>query len=259
VPRSGRCRAQDAYGIACDYDSLVEVGRRHGLKVLLDSAAAFGTRVRGRLVGGHADAQIFSFHATKAFPTMEGGCLCSNDPKLLERAKAIRNFGQDAMGDCAEPGLNGKMTEICALLGLEQLVVFEDHAAVRRRAANRMASALREVPGLMLPRPVGDQEPIWLYLPVVIDRNAFGVDRDTVAAALEKENVFARKYYSPPCHHMSAYRGTEELSLPQTEAAAYNVIALPVYNDITDFECDGIVQLFREIHRAVPQIVLRSR
>jgi len=249
----------DAYGIACDYDSLVEVGRRYGLKVLFDSAASFGTRVGGRLVGGHADAQIFSFHATKAFPTMEGGCLCSNDGELLERAKAIRNFGQGAMGDCVEPGLNGKMTEICALLGLEQLINFDDHAAVRRRAATRMASGLRQIPGLMLPQPAGDQEPIWLYLPVVVDRDAFGIDRDTLAAALEKDNLFVRKYYSPPCHHMSAYRETEQLWLPQTEAAAYNVIALPVYNDMTDRECDGVVQLFGEMHRAAPRIVRGSR
>jgi dTDP-4-amino-4,6-dideoxygalactose transaminase len=254
TPRTAGILGVDPYGIACDYAALAEVGRRHGLKVLFDSAASFGTRVRGCLVGGFADARIFSFHATKAFPTMEGGCLCSHDPELLERAKAIRNFGQDADGDCAEAGLNGKMTEVCALIGLEQLKTFEEQAACRRRAAARMTAGLSEIPGLALAQVLADQEPIWLYLPVVVDKERFGVDRDQVAAAFAKENLFVRKYYSPPCHHLIAYRRTGELSLPNTEATAYNVIALPVYNDMTDFECDGIVQLFREVHQAAPQL-----
>jgi dTDP-4-amino-4,6-dideoxyglucose len=111
----------DAYGIACDYGRLTEIGRRNGLKVIFDSAPSFGTRVSGKLVGGFGDAQIFSFHATKAFTTMEGGCLCTHDPEIFARAKAIRNFGQLPDGDCEEAGLNGKLTEICALIGIEQL------------------------------------------------------------------------------------------------------------------------------------------
>ena len=254
TPRTVAILGVDAYGIACDYEALTKLGHRHGLKVLFDSAAAFGTRVNGRPVGGYGDAQIFSFHATKAFPTMEGGCLCSQDQELLERAKAIRNFGQGAGGDCAEAGLNGKMTEICALIGLEQLKTFEQESSGRHRAVDRMRAGLGGIPGLRLARPTGEQEPIWLYLPVMIDRDQFGLNRDEVAAAFEKENLFVRKYYSPPCHHMGAYRGSQEALLPHTEAAAYSVIALPVYNDMTDFECDGIVQLFWEVHHASPRI-----
>src|SRR5262245_30571388 len=111
----------DPYGIACDYEALVAIGRRHGLRVLFDSAPSFGTTVGGRRVGGFGDAQIFSFHATKAFNTMEGGCLCSNNKDVIERARAIRNFGQSADGDCAIEGLNGKMMEICAIIGMPTL------------------------------------------------------------------------------------------------------------------------------------------
>jgi len=107
----------DAYGIACDYARLTEIGRRHGLKVVFDSAPSFGTRVDGGLVGRFGDAQMFSFHATKAFTTMEGGCLCTHDPEIFARAKAIRNFGQMADGDCDEPGINAKLTEVSHLSG----------------------------------------------------------------------------------------------------------------------------------------------
>jgi dTDP-4-amino-4,6-dideoxyglucose len=244
----------DVYGIACDYVALSEVGRRKGLRVLFDSAPSFGTRVNGRPVGGFGDAQIFSFHATKAFATMEGGCLCSHDKELLGRAKEIRNFGQTEGGDSAEPGLNGKLTELCALIGLEQLKTFEQAARVRRGAVGRIRAGLEGIPGLELAQAPPNQDPIWLYLPVVIDQREFGLDRDQVARAFEKENLFVRKYYSPPAHHLSAYRTANELSLPHTEAAAYNVIALPIYNDMTDEECDGIVQLFLEVHRAANEI-----
>src|SRR5262249_6276143 len=88
----------DPYGIACDYEALVTIGRRRGLRVLFDSAPSFGTTVAGRRIGGFGDAQIFSFHASKAFNTMEGGCLCSHDCALIERARSIRNFGLIASG-----------------------------------------------------------------------------------------------------------------------------------------------------------------
>jgi|SRR5215470_5075256 len=249
----------DPYGIACDYAALSEIGRRKGLAVLFDSAPSFGTRVNGKLGGGFGDAQIFSFHATKAFTTMEGGCFCSHDEKLLARVKAIRNFGQVADGDCAEAGFNGKLTEVCALIGIEQLRRFEQAAATRRRAVRRISEGLKQLPGLIVGRVPSNQDPIWLYLPVVIDKKLFGVDRDQVAAAFEKENLFVRKYYSPPCHHMTAYHSARSQSLPITEAHAYNVVALPVYNDMTDSECDGIVQAFVEVHRAAPQIAASDR
>src|SRR6516162_2094176 len=244
----------DAYGIACDYARLTEIGRRHGLKVVFDSAPSFGTRVDGGLVGRFGDAQMFSFHATKAFTTMEGGCLCTHDPEIFARAKAIRNFGQMADGDCDEPGINAKLTEVCALIGIEQLKSFEQAALTRRRAVARMREGLSQLPGLTVASAPDNQEPIWLYLPVFIDEREFGLGRDAAAAALAAENLHVRKYYSPPCHHMRAYGASREVSLPRTEAGAYTVLALPVYNDMTEDECDGIVQAFLKVQRAEPSL-----
>jgi dTDP-4-amino-4,6-dideoxyglucose len=238
----------DPYGIACDYEALVAIGRRRGLRVLFDSAPSFGTTVGGRRIGGFGDAQIFSFHATKAFNTMEGGCLCSNDKDLIERARAIRNFGQGASGDCAIAGLNGKMMEICAILGIEQLKSFDEAAANRHFCARRMSVGLGSIDGLGVGRAPADQEPIWLYLPVVINPVGFGCDRDQAATLLARENLHVRKYYSPPCHRMSIYaHRCCQSSLPVTERIARNVIALPIYNDMTSTECDGIVEAFRRV------------
>jgi dTDP-4-amino-4,6-dideoxy-D-glucose transaminase len=254
TPRTVAILGVDSYGIACDYEALHEIGRRRGLKVVFDSAPSFGTRVGGRLVGGYGDAQMFSFHATKAFTTMEGGCLCTHDQEIFERAKAIRNFGQGADADCSEAGFNAKLTEICALIGIEQLKTFEDSAATRRRAIERMREGLGRVPGLTIACAPSGQDPIWLYMPVLIDQREFGLDRNALAAALEKENLFVRKYYSPPCHHLTAYSSVNGQTLPRTEASAYSVVALPVYNDMTAVECDGISQAFAEIQCATPRL-----
>src|SRR6516164_6663590 len=239
----------DPYGIACDYEALVAIGRRRDLRVLFDSAPSFGTTVGGRRNGGFGDAQIFSFHATKAFNTMEGGCLCSNDKDLLERARAIRNFGQSADGDCALEGLNGKMLEICAIIGIEQLKLFDTAAATRRRCSKRIGDGLTDINGIEVARAPPGQEPIWLYLPVVIDPVLFGCTRDEVVELLSRENLHVRKYYSPPCHRMSVYETMgSQPSLPVTERIAQNVIALPIYNDMSDEECAGIVEAFKLIH-----------
>ena len=254
IPDTVAILGVDVYGLACDYDALEALGRRHGIKVLFDSAPSFGTRVDGVPVGTRGDAQIFSFHATKAFNTMEGGALVSRDPEIIRRARALRNFGQVRGADCDEPGINGKMMEISALIGIEQLKGFD--AVVRHRfdCTEVMRSEIEGIPGLSLtPVPPG-QLPVWLYFPIVIDAERFGLDRDQLASALERENIQVRKYFEMPCHHMAAYKEQRQVVLPETERVAYNVLALPVYNDMTEAEARAIGRAIRAIYRHADRI-----
>lgn len=234
------------YGIPCDYGALEAIAERHGIRLLVDSAAAFGARVGGKPVGGRGDAQIFSFHATKAFATMEGGALCSRDPAIISAAKAIRNFGLEG-ADAVCPGFNGKMLEICALIGLQQLETFDAHAARRRDCARRISEGLAAMNGLAVGRAPSGVDPIWLYLPVTIDAKRFGLHRDDVADLLARENLMVRKYYSPACHQMTAYADYPANGLQETERFAAEVLALPIYNDMTTEECDGIVECFARV------------
>jgi dTDP-4-amino-4,6-dideoxygalactose transaminase len=165
---------------------------------------------------------------------------------LIERARAIRNFGQSADGDCAIAGLNGKMMEICAIIGIEQLKSFEEAAANRRRCVDRISDGLAPIDGLSVGRAPAGQDPIWLYLPIVIDPARFGADRDEVADKLACRNLHVRKYYSPPCHRMSVYaQMRRQPSLPVSERVAKSVLALPIYNDMTVEESAGIIEAFR--------------
>lgn len=236
----------DVYGIACDYEAFARIGRRHGLPVLYDSAPAFGTRVGGRSLGSFGNAQAFSFHATKAFTTMEGGCIASNDPELVRRARALRNFGQVDGARCAEPGMNAKMMEVCALIGLEQLETLDAAVEQRGHVAEQFRRGLAAVPGLSFARVPSDQEPVWLYFPIVVEPGAFGLDRDELCRVLECENIFARKYFDVACHEMDAYPGPTRAPLPETERVTRQVLSLPVYNDMTEDECARIVQAIGE-------------
>lgn len=237
--------AVDAYGISCDYMALAELGKRHGVPILYDSAPAFGTLWNGRSIGEFGQAQIFSFHATKAFSTMEGGCLSSRDGDLLDAARDIRNFGLKGH----MPGLNGKMMEVCALVGLEQLKRFHNVRERRGWAASLLQAGLDFLPGLRVGKAKPGCQPIWLYMPLTVDASQFGMDRDQLADKLAERGIMVRRYYSPACHQMPAYESTLPLFLPVTERVAASVLALPVYSDMTLEECDRITRAVREIYK----------
>lgn len=236
------------YGIACDYAALADVAGRHGLRLFYDSAPAFGTRVEGRPIGGFGDAQIFSFHATKAFCTMEGGALSTNDTELLTKAEALRNFGQRNGRAWGAAGFNGKMPEVAAMIGRRQLRTFETARQRRLYVAGRYREGLEDLPGLTMARVPANQEPIWLYFPIRLDAKAFGLSRDEAAAALAADNILCRKYFDQPCHEMPAYEGCTKDPLLVTELWTSATLALPVYNDQTEEEIDYIIGRIRAIH-----------
>jgi dTDP-4-amino-4,6-dideoxyglucose len=246
----------DPYGIPCDHDELSSIASAAKVLWLVDSAASFGATYKGHLAGKLADAQIFSFHATKAFSTMEGGALCSDDENLLDRARKIRNFGQSDDGNCAEIGLNGKMTEVCSLVGLRQLEDWHNTLKTRKAIASFMRAELMrmEVPGVSVPRMPVHLGPTWLYRPIMISEDQFGLSRDQVVAGMVERGVWVRKYYSPACHLMDCYRQPYhdycDPCLPVTEQLAANVIALPIYNDMLMAEVTRVATALREVWEA---------
>jgi dTDP-4-amino-4,6-dideoxy-D-glucose transaminase len=216
------------------------------IPILIDSAPSFGSEIDGMpAAGGRGTAQIFSFHATKPFSTMEGGALCSHDAKLMRRAAAIRNFGQDpGNGDFHDIGFNGKMLEICALIGLKQLEDWPTRAHRRMHAADRLANVLHGIEGLRVQYAPAGQRPIWTYLPVFIEPE-FGRSRLAVMGGLAALGIQTRAYYWPPCHKLACYDRGE--TLPVTELLSSQVISLPVYDSMTNDEIDHIAQSFRQI------------
>jgi dTDP-4-amino-4,6-dideoxygalactose transaminase len=258
TPRSSGILAAPVYGNPCDNQALHDLAERHGLALLYDSASGFGCRYRGRRLGGFGKAEIFSFHATKVFGTMEGGALTTNDPALYERARLLRGFGQIGPVDCGLAGLNGKMTEVCALVGLRTLDAFEQVLARRARLGAEYASLLGEIPGVVPQHVRPENESSRLFLSFLLDPDAFGLSRDELIEALKLENITARKFLDPPVHRMTYYREKYgDVHLPLTEAVAASAVALPFPSDLTAEELRAVCGAVASLQRNAPAV--RSR
>ena len=234
TPGTTAILAAPVYGNPCDNDALQRLAERRNLTLLFDSASGFGCTYRGRRLGGFGRAEIFSFHATKVFGTMEGGALTTNDPDLYERARLLRGFGQIGSVDCGVAGLNGKMMEVAALVGLRTLDTFDATVAHRERIALEYDRLLSGVPGVCVQQVTPGCTSTRLYQALVLDGQRFGLDRDQLVEALKSDNITARKFLDPPVHRMTCYRAmVGEVSLPNTDRVAANAVALPFPSDMS--------------------------
>lgn len=259
--RTAAILAAPLYGNPADNDALADLAARRGVRLFFDSASGCGSRYGGRPLGGFGEAEMFSFHATKVYLTMEGGALCTNDPALFEAATMIRNFGKNGReADCEFVGFNGKMTEVCALVGLELLPGLDAVVEHRNRVAERYQQGLRGIPGLRHQRAQRGGVSSWLYYQFLVDEEAFGLTRDELIMALTAENLAARRFNFPCNHQLSCYRhlGTPPV-LPAAEHVASHSVALPLYSDMTMDEVDRVTACVRAVHEERDAVRARLR
>jgi dTDP-4-amino-4,6-dideoxygalactose transaminase len=240
--------AAPVYGNPCDNDALQAIADRHGIPLYYDSASGFGCTYKGRRLGGFGRAEIFSFHATKVFATMEGGALTTGDDAVYEAARQLRSFGQAGLVDCARAGINGKMMEVAALVGLRSLDTFDAVIAHRAKIAAEYEARLAGIPGLSVQQVLARNLSTRLYMAIVVDQSAFGLNADELVEALKFENIAGRRFLDPPIHRMSYYRNRfGDVSLPVTESIAARAVALPLYSDMTLDEMMRITDAVRRI------------
>jgi dTDP-4-amino-4,6-dideoxygalactose transaminase len=248
-PDTGAIMAAPVYGNACDNDALQEIADRRGIPLFYDSASGFGCTYKGRRLGGFGSAEIFSFHATKVFATMEGGALTTNDSTHYEKARQLRSFGQAGLVDCASAGINGKMMEIAALIGMRSLDTFDRVVAHRARIAAEYEKRLSAIPGLTVQHVRPGNLSTRLYMAFVVDADEFGLSADETVDALKLDNIVGRRFLDPPVHRMSYYRERfGDVSLPVTDSVASRAVALPLYSDMTVDELTRITDAVRRIH-----------
>lgn len=234
------------WGDACDTDGIAAVAEEYGLKVLYDAAHAFACEHQGRMIGNFGDAEVFSFHATKFFNTFEGGAITTNDAALADKLRFMRNFGFAGYDDVQHIGVNGKMTEIAAAMGLALLSSLDEIAARNRDNYLHYKACLEDVPGIELYAYDLSSRHNYQYIVVEIDKTVTGVSRDILTEVLKAENVFARRYFYPGCHMMEPYRSYYPhagLLLPHTEALTERVFLLPSGTAISDADIERICAL----------------
>lgn len=227
--------AVHVYGVPCDVEGLQRVADEYGLKVIYDGAHAFGTTIDGKPIAQFGDATMFSFHATKLFHTAEGGGLAVSDPALKRRIDLLKNFGIKNETEVAMPGINGKMNEVQAALGLVVLRHIEAERAARAGVANVYEQRLGGLPGVSVVRQPANVRNSMQYFVIRVAEKEAPLSRDQLYHRLREFNVFARRYFYPLCSEYSCYRsdpGASPVNLPRATRAAAEVLALPFFGGL---------------------------
>lgn len=238
------------YGRPCDVDAIQRIADTYNLRVIYDGAHAFGVRVGPDAHGlaRHGDMTMLSFHATKVFNTFEGGALVCQDAKTKRRVDHLKNFGFTDEVTVVAPGINGKMNEFSAALGLLQLQRVEQALLRRRAIAQRYREGLAGVPGIRLlfvdPASVTN----YGYFPVLVGPG-YGLDRDALYWRLREHGIYGRRYFYPLISDFPMYRGlpsAARANLPVAIDAAARVLCLPIFPDLSDDDQARVIDVVRE-------------
>lgn len=257
TPRTTGIIGVHTWGHPCDIDALESIARRRNLQLLFDAAHAFGCSYKGKSIGGFGRCEIFSFHATKFFNTFEGGAILTNDDALAEKIRLMRNFGFSGYDNVIYIGTNGKMTEVCAAMGLTSLESVEKFIETNRRNHAAYRRGLEGISGLSLMPYDENERANYQYLVCELDEDAAGLTRDDLVAVLFAENVLARRYFYPGCHRSEPYRShfpDASFLLPETEKLCRRVIALPTGTGVHEQAISQICDIIRTAISNAPEV-----
>lgn len=222
------------YGHICDVEKIEEIARKHNLKVIYDAAHAFGITYKEQSIANYGDISMFSFHATKVFNTIEGGALVYKDASLESKIYNFKNFGIVDQEHVVDIGINAKMNEFCAAMGLCNLRHIDDEIVKRKEVYNEYMKRLKGIPGIIVNDIQQYTSPNYAYFPVVFDKNVFGKSRDEVFSLLAKENIFARKYFYPLINDYDCYNNQYSSDdTPIAKKISDRVLTLPMYADLS--------------------------
>jgi dTDP-4-amino-4,6-dideoxygalactose transaminase len=235
------------YGHPCDVDAIEAIARKHGLKVIYDAAHAFGVQMAGRSLVRHGDLSVLSFHATKVFNTFEGGAIVAPDAQTKLYIDQLKNFGYVDDVTVVTAGINGKMSEFNAALGLLQLREVEQSIARRAEIDARYRRELAQVEGIDCLGFAGESRANHAYFPILV-RERFPLDRDALYHLLRASGVLVRRYFHPLITAFPMYidlPSAKPSNLPVATRAASQVICLPIHPALRDDQVDRVVHLIR--------------
>jgi dTDP-4-amino-4,6-dideoxygalactose transaminase len=257
TPRTTGIIGVHTWGQACDVEALEAIARRRQLQLMFDAAHAFGCSYKGKSIGGFGRCEILSFHATKFFNSFEGGAVLTNDEELAAKMRLMRNFGFIGNDNVIYIGTNGKMTEVCAAMGLTSLESVDEFIAVNRRNYQAYTTSLKDVAGVSMLAYDGREKTNYQYIVLEVDEHTAGLSRDELVAVLTAENVLARRYFYPGCHKMEPYRSYfphSGMVLPETERLCQSVMVLPTGTSVDEGIVAGICGIIRTAVEKATQV-----
>lgn len=235
------------YGNICAVEEIDRVAQKYGLKVIYDAAHAFGVKYKGISVAGFGDASMFSFHATKVYNSIEGGCVCFKNDAWVKLLDDMKNFGINGPESVEYVGGNAKMNEFQAAMGLCNLRHVDDDIKKRKVVSERYSQRLNGVEGIQLPLRQEKVETNYAYFPIVFD--GYKYTRNEIYNKLMKNGICARKYFYPLTNGYECYRNYPSAGVEKTPIAQHislRILTLPIYPDleleVVDQICDLIIE-----------------
>lgn len=223
------------YGVPCQVERIQKIADNYNLKVIYDACHAFGVQDEGGSILRHGDLSVLSFHATKVFNTFEGGAIVCGDNRIKHQIDHLKNFGFVDEVTVAAIGINGKMNELQAAVGLLQLKTIADQIEQRRRIASTYRQELAGIKGLQLMAPPTLERYNHAYMPILVTDEA-NCSRDELYESLKQHNIFSRRYFYPLISEFPMYRhlpSADPARLPKALQLSRQVLCLPMAADLT--------------------------
>jgi dTDP-4-amino-4,6-dideoxygalactose transaminase len=248
TPRTSAILSDQCYGNPGPVDDLQRIAEDYNLNLVYDAAHSFGVNCDCGSATLHGDLSILSFHATKVFNTFEGGAIICKDKSTKKKIDRLKNFGFVTEEIVASSGINAKMSEINAAIGLAQLDYINKAILERKEIAEAYIAELDKVDCIQLPSFYASvTKHNYAYFPIrVIPGNAF--DRDTLFTRLREKNIFARKYFCPLISDFQYFKGyaNDNVGLEHSAKASKEVLCLPIYPGMTPSEQERVVSAIKE-------------
>jgi dTDP-4-amino-4,6-dideoxygalactose transaminase len=236
------------FGNPADISALQSIANRHKIPLIFDAAHGFGALYRGEPIGAQGKANIFSLSPTKLLISGEGGLVATNDNNLAQMIRIGREYGNNGDYDSLFAGLNARLAEFNAILGLWSLSRLEEAAQARNATVSLYQEMMGKLPGIGFQKIRPDDRCAFKDFSITVDSEVFGLSRDALAEALIAENIDIRKYYDPPCHKQAAYKCYDNHSaLPNTDWLASHSLSFPIWSNMDEKTALGICEAVERI------------
>lgn len=252
-PRTSAVIGVHVYGTLCDHVGLQALCDEHGLRLMFDAAHAFGAYDGDTPVGMMGDMSVFSLHATKLFNTFEGGLITARNAEWAKPLRMARNFGIESEESVSAVGINGKMSELHAAIGLLNLEIMDDEVATRRALRAQYDAVVDAIPGLTKqayqPNVVQSEQ----YYMITVDPETYGATRDDIYNRLAEYQIFSRRYFWPICTEFDSYRGWPVASthnIPVVDRIKDWVLCLPFHSGVEAHHVDTIADVLNDLASA---------
>jgi len=251
TPRTSAIVAVNLWGLACEVEDLQNLAQEKQLKLLFDSAHAFGARApSGVFLGNFGDVEVFSMHATKLFNSFEGGLVTTNNDIVAKRLGSLRNFGITGQDTVSSWGSNYKLSEIHAAFAVRQIKKIEEVIAVYQENARTYTTELKAA-GILGLRNWNEtylehEGCTHSYICFEVTRD-FPALRDEVINFLRTENIYSKRYFFPGLHRCEPYVSDFQPELPITERLCSEVIVLPTGTQVTRTDIQRTVNVIKRL------------